>query len=116
VQTEIASYGYVISADGPPNGNGGAQSRVQDSRDSIDWAIKGGASKYGTIDLDNITSAGHSCGGLEAMSVAYHDTRVKRIILFNIAIFQDERRYLLQEIKVSRPGPWSTIKVFQQLT
>jgi hypothetical protein len=102
--TEIASYGYVISADGPPNGNGGAQSRVQDSRDSIDWAIKGGASKYGTIDLDNITSAGHSCGGLEAMSVAYHDTRVKRIILFNIAIFQDERRYLLQEIKV--PVAW----------
>jgi predicted dienelactone hydrolase len=31
--------------------------------------MKGGASKYGTINLNNITSAGHSCGGLEAMSV-----------------------------------------------
>jgi hypothetical protein len=102
--TEIASYGYVIAADGAPGGGGGGQSRVQDSRDSIDWAVRGGAAKYGTIDTENITSAGHSCGGLEAMSVAYHDTRVKRIILFNIAIFQDERRYLLSEIKV--PVAW----------
>jgi hypothetical protein len=34
------------------------------------------------------------------MSTAYRDERVKRIMLFNIAIFQDDRRYLLKEIKV----------------
>ena len=102
--TEIASYGYVIAADGPPGGGGSGQSQVQDSRDSIDWALKGGASKYGTIDTTKVASAGHSCGGLEAMSVAYHDSRVKLMMLFNIAIFQDEKRYLLQELK--SPVAW----------
>jgi len=103
---EIASHGYVIAADGVPGGVGGgpngapAQSKVQDMRDSLDWAFRGGANKYGNIDLTKVATAGHSCGGLEAMSTAYHDARVKRILMFNIAIFQDERRYLLQEIKV----------------
>lgn len=59
-----------------------------------------GKAKYGNIDLEKVTTAGHSCGGLEAMSNAYHDERVKRIIMFDISIFQDDRRYLLQEIKV----------------
>lgn len=98
---EIASYGYVIAADGTPNGAGmSGQSKVQDMRDSLDWAFAGKANKYGNIDLTKVTTAGHSCGGLEAYSTAYKDERVKRIILFNIAIFQDDRRYLLQEIKV----------------
>jgi hypothetical protein len=99
---EIASYGYVIAADGSPTGSNSTsqQSKVQDMRDSLDWAFAGKAKKYGKIDLTKVTTAGHSCGGLEAMSTAYHDDRVKRIIMFNIAIFQDDRRYLLQEIKV----------------
>lgn len=97
---EIASYGYVIAADGTPNGGSSAQSKVQDMRDSLDWVMAGKASKYGNVDTTRITTAGHSCGGLEAMSTAYHDDRVKRIMMFNIAIFQDDRRYLLQEIKV----------------
>jgi hypothetical protein len=100
---EIASYGYVIAADGTPTGSGfqtGQQSKVKDMRDSLDWAFAGKANKYGNIDLTKVTTAGHSCGGLEAMSTAYHDKRVKRIMLFNIAIFQDDRRYLLREIKV----------------
>ncbi|KAH7402535.1 hypothetical protein BKA66DRAFT_555461 [Pyrenochaeta sp. MPI-SDFR-AT-0127] len=99
---EIASYGYVIAADGNPTSSGSTsqQSKVQDMRDSLDWAFSGKANKYGNIDLTKVTTAGHSCGGLEAMSTAYHDDRVKRIIMFNIAIFQDDRRYLLQEIKV----------------
>jgi hypothetical protein len=97
---EIASYGYVIAADGSPTGGGSAQSKVQDMRDSVDWAFAGKAKKYGNVDLTKVTTAGHSCGGLEAMSTAYHDDRIKRIIMFNIAIFQDDRRYLLREIKV----------------
>jgi len=102
ILVEIASYGYIIAADGDPTAGGSAaqQSRVQDMRDSLDWASAGKAAKYGTVDLAKVTTAGHSCGGLEAMSTAYHDERVKRIILFNIAIFQDDRRYLLKEIKV----------------
>jgi hypothetical protein len=103
---EIASYGYVIAADGTPTGSGSTnqQSRVQDMRDSLDWAVAGKASKYGNVDTSSVTTAGHSCGGLEAMSTAYRDERVKRIMMFNIAIFQDDRRYLLQEIRV--PVAW----------
>lgn len=102
---EIASHGYVIAADGVPGGKTGAsQSMVSDMKASLDWITKGGAAKYGAVNTSAIATMGHSCGGLEAMSTAYHDDRVKRILMFNIAIFQDEKRYLLQEIKV--PVAW----------
>ncbi|KAH6667933.1 hypothetical protein B0J14DRAFT_567283 [Halenospora varia] len=103
--TEIASHGYIIAANGPPTSSKGGQSKVQDSRDTIDWAIKNSASsKYGNIDTSKIASAGHSCGGLEAMSVGYHDSRVKLMMLFDIAIFMDEKRYLLGELR--SPVAW----------
>jgi hypothetical protein len=73
--TEIASWGYVIAADGAPVANAAGQSKVQDSRDSIVWAMSGKAAKYGNIDTTKIATAGHSCGGLEAMSVGYRDAR-----------------------------------------
>ncbi|KAK4207695.1 hypothetical protein QBC37DRAFT_405979 [Rhypophila decipiens] len=102
---EIASHGYVIAADGIAGGKTGAsQSMVSDMKASLDWATSGGAAKYGSVNTSAIATMGHSCGGLEAMSSAYHDERVKRIIMFNIGIFQDEKRYLLQEIKV--PVAW----------
>lgn len=102
---EIASHGYVIAADGIAGGKTGAsQSMVSDMKASLDWAVAGGASKYGSVNTSAIAALGHSCGGLEAMSSAYHDDRVKRLLLFNIGIFQDEKRYLLQEIKA--PVAW----------
>jgi dienelactone hydrolase len=102
---EVASHGYVIAADGLAGGNiGESQTMVTDMRASVDWATAGGASKYGTVNTSQITTMGHSCGGLEAMSTAYHDKRISRIVMLDIAIFQDERRYLLQEIKV--PVAW----------
>jgi pimeloyl-ACP methyl ester carboxylesterase len=105
ILTEIASHGFVIAADGQSGGiRGQSQTMVTDMRASLDWATKGGANKYGNVNLSAIATMGHSCGGLEAMSTAYHDERVKRVVLFNIAIFQDEKRYLLQEIKV--PVAW----------
>lgn len=107
--TEIASHGYVIAADGAPaasatSGFGGAQSTLDDMRASINWANTTSAAKYGKIDTDQILTMGHSCGGLEAMSVAYHNPKVKHIVMLDISIFQDNRRYLLQEIKV--PVAW----------
>lgn len=101
--TEIASWGYLVIADGVPGGLG-AQSTVAFSRDAIDWATTGGASKYGRIDKSSVATAGHSCGGLESLSAAYHDRRVKRIMLFDISIFEDDKRYLLKAINV--PVAW----------
>ncbi|KAK6201861.1 hypothetical protein LQW54_009271 [Pestalotiopsis sp. IQ-011] len=83
----------AVATDGPASSSGSGQTEVQDQRDSLDWAFNGGASKYGTINLENVTTAGHSCGGLQVMSTAYHDERVRRIMMFDIAIFQDDRRY-----------------------
>ncbi|KFA81549.1 hypothetical protein S40288_11463 [Stachybotrys chartarum IBT 40288] len=74
-------------------GNGGCSTTDSASRNLL-------VSK--AVVMNNITSAGHSCGGPEAVNVAYFDERVKRIMLFNIAIFQDKRRYLLQEIKAEK--------------
>jgi hypothetical protein len=34
--------------------------------ESIDWVHKGGAKKYGDIDVDKIAASGQSCGALEA--------------------------------------------------
>jgi hypothetical protein len=122
--TNIASHGYVIVADGPRKGGsgqlgalqGGAggslaalgelmkgpppQSKVSDMRESIDWVMAGKAAKYGDVDTTKVAAAGHSCGGLESYSTSYHDARIKLLMLFNIGIFQDEKRYLLKEIKV----------------
>jgi len=97
---ELASHGYVIAAVGRAGGIGQSQTMVQNHRDGLDWGFSGKAAKYGNVNTSAITTMGQSCGGLEAMSTAYHDERVKRIVMLNIAIFQDERRYLLQEIKV----------------
>jgi hypothetical protein len=47
-----------------------------------------------------LQTAGHSCGGLEALSTAYHDDRVKRILPFDISIFEDDKRYLFHAIDV----------------
>jgi dienelactone hydrolase len=114
--TEIASYGYLVIADGAPGkagqqasgglisslggGSSGAQSKVSDMRDSIDWALAGKAAKYGEIDTTKVATAGQSCGGLESYSTSYHDPRVKLTMLFNMGIYQDSKRYLLQELKV----------------
>jgi hypothetical protein len=62
---DIASYGYIIAADGSSTGTGFTQrqqSKVQDMRDSLDWAFAGKVGKYGTVDLNKVTTAGHSCG------------------------------------------------------
>jgi dienelactone hydrolase len=122
--TEVASYGYIVIADGAPGaagqkasggaakggssgligslggGSSGGQSKVSDMRDSIDWALAGKAAKYGNIDTSKVATAGQSCGGLESYSTSYHDPRVKLTMLFNMGIYQDSKRYLLKELKV----------------
>ncbi|KAG9196425.1 hypothetical protein G6011_01546 [Alternaria panax] len=95
----IASYGYIIVADGSPTGSGfqsAQQPKVQDMQDSLDCAFGGKVTKYGIVDLTKVTTAVHSCRGLEAMSTAYRDERVRRIMLFNIAILQDDKRLSTQ--------------------
>jgi hypothetical protein len=122
--TEIASYGYLILANGkpgrdflnfstktdPPNlstinlwGPFGyainETTKVQMLTDSIDWVTKGGAAKYGNIDTAHIAAAGHACGGLEAYATSYHDSRVKLTVLFNSGVILHNTTSLLKELK-----------------
>jgi hypothetical protein len=114
--TEIASYGYLIVANGPPGNSSGSSlgsnplagllsaagsgmSKVQYITDSVDWVTKGGAAKYGNIDTTKIAAAGQSCGGLEAYSASYHDDRIKLTVLFNSGVIDGNKTYLLKELK-----------------
>ncbi|KAF9891101.1 hypothetical protein FE257_005037 [Aspergillus nanangensis] len=80
--TNIASYGFIVLASGPPEGTG--STNVQMLRDSVSWALEsaGSEGKYLTVDASKIAVAGQSCGGLEA----YHlrdDDRVSFLGIFN---------------------------------
>jgi hypothetical protein len=99
---EIASHGYVIAANGP--GIKESQTHNKDVIASLDWAKGGGAKAYGKVDVSKIASMGHSCGGMEAMSVSYHNPDVKLTMMFNIATFYDDKRFLLKELKA--PVAW----------
>ena len=123
---EVASYGYLAIANGPPGGApptldvprgralpgpnnetlytladaaGGGMAKVQDMLDAIDWVVKGNAAKFGNIDIDSFITAGSSCGGLEAYSAAYHNPRVKLIGIYNSGVIDAKKKYLLQELK-----------------
>jgi acetyl esterase/lipase len=96
---EIASQGFIVLANGLPNG-GGQQTKMKSMRDSLAWMEKGGAgSKFGQIDPSKVASMGHSCGGLESYAASYHDNRIKNTILINSAVLDDSQRYLLAELK-----------------
>jgi dienelactone hydrolase len=124
--TEIASHGYLVLANGASGneysakntgksggknagkssgGLGGIMSmfgsttKVSDLTASIDWVEKGSAARYGDIDTTKIAAAGQSCGGLEAYSASYHEPRIKLTVLFNSGVLDQDKAYLLQELK-----------------
>jgi hypothetical protein len=129
---EIASHGYLVIANGKPGkvpaeqytGDSGLANAIRDAggatsspamlTQSVDWVMKGGASKYGNIDLEHIAAAGQSCGGLErcvgnrfeqrwriycSYSASYHDDRIKLTILLNSGVIDDSKKCLLKELK-----------------
>jgi dienelactone hydrolase len=123
--TEIASHGYIAIANGAPASlpgqapmaggfnfssiisglfGGGKMpvfksSSVAQMTQAVDWVSKGGANKYGNIDITKIAAGGQSCGGLQAYSASYHDDRIKLTIMFNSGVVEDKKAYLLKELK-----------------
>ncbi|KIV99257.1 uncharacterized protein PV09_09028 [Verruconis gallopava] len=106
---EIASHGYLVIANGPPLAaiemnfedflsSEGIASHPSQQTQAIDWVTAGKAGRYGNIDTKHIASAGQSCGGQEAYSSSYHDTRVVLTMLFNSGVFIPSRRYLLKAL------------------
>ncbi|KAJ3042795.1 hypothetical protein HDV00_006615 [Rhizophlyctis rosea] len=77
----IASYGFVIIANGSPGGSG--TTAASWLTDSLNWVSqKAGSSGYQHYDTSRIAAAGWSCGGLEAYEMR-SDSRVKAIGIFN---------------------------------
>jgi len=96
--TEIASHGYFVVTTGQSDAIIGSTS-VSDTTRNIDWAVSEAAKKYGNIDTSSIVVAGHSCGGLEAMSASYKDPRVKLTMHFNSGIADPAKRTKLGELR-----------------
>jgi hypothetical protein len=87
ILTEFASHGFLVIANGKPNGSG--QTSPDMLLEAVDWAIAENAdptSKFhGRIDTANIAVMGQSCGGLETMEVA-DDPRITTTVMWNSGI------------------------------
>jgi hypothetical protein len=97
---EIASHGFIAVANGGAGGMGFGQTKMTAMAETLDWVMKGaGGGKYGQVDSSKIATAGQSCGGLESLSASYHDDRVKTTMVMNSGVIEEEKKYLLQELK-----------------
>lgn len=96
ILTFVASKGFVVvdtgSVDGSPNGVPSGSPIPSLLTDAITWAEReqgrSGAPLRGRLDLTGVATAGHSCGGLEAM-VAAQDRRVSGVVSLNSGFFAD---------------------------
>ena len=94
---QIASHGYVIVALGTPGGGAappadGNTDATQASQmiEAIEWAeretARDGGAFHRRIDVTRIAVGGHSCGGLQALSVS-HDPRIDTTLVLNSGIY-----------------------------
>ncbi|MCE6998698.1 cellulose binding domain-containing protein [Saccharothrix sp. S26] len=94
--TFIASKGFVVvdigSVDGSPNGLPSGSPIPSLLTDAISWAerehARPGSPLWQRLDLVKVATAGHSCGGLEAL-VAAQDRRVAAVVSLNSGFFAD---------------------------
>ncbi len=87
---EISSHGYLVLADGEPNGSGDSEDNGRVLVEAIDWAIAENdrpcSQYYRKLDTSKIATAGHSCGGLMAFNAGL-DPRVTTIMMMNSGLF-----------------------------
>lgn len=95
---QIASFGYVVVALGPPGGPASAPPRDSDTDatdarqliEAIDWATREsgreGGDFFGHIDVSRIAVGGHSCGGLQALAVS-DDPRIDTTLVVDSGIY-----------------------------
>ena len=99
---EIASHGFLVIANGNPNGSGSTTSQMLTQ--SIDWAVaensRQGSKYFGKVDTSKVAVAGWSCGGLEAYAVS-NDPRVTTTLIFSSGLLNDADDYQLR--RLTRP-------------
>ncbi|WP_051772342.1 alpha/beta hydrolase [Saccharothrix sp. NRRL B-16314] len=94
--TAVASKGFVVvdigSVNGSANGLPSGSPIPSLLTDAITWAEReqnrSGAALSQRLDLTRVTTAGHSCGGLEAL-IAAQDRRVDATVSLNSGLFAD---------------------------
>jgi len=89
---ELASYGYLVVANGPIvplNEPVDSDTHAGQLTRAIDWAERengrGGSAYYGKLDLKAVAVMGHSCGGRQALSVS-HDPRIRTTVVLNSGV------------------------------
>jgi hypothetical protein len=94
--TEVASHGFFLIANGPPEPIGGSgpnfpKTKPADLLASIDWAIaennRNHSKYYQRIDTLKIAVMGQSCGGAQALVIS-KDPRINTIVMWNSCSFQ----------------------------
>jgi hypothetical protein len=94
---QIASQGYIIVSLGAAGGGApapadGSTDATQASQmiEAIEWAeretARDGGAFHRRIDVTRIAVGGHSCGGLQALSVS-HDSRIDTTLVLNSGIY-----------------------------
>ncbi|MEU4222027.1 cellulose binding domain-containing protein [Actinoplanes sp. NPDC026623] len=96
---EISSHGFLVIANGAPNGSGSTSSQMLTQ--SIDWAFaensRSGSKYYGRLDTGHVAVGGWSCGGLEAYAVS-NDSRITTTLIFSSGLLNDADDYQLKRL------------------
>jgi hypothetical protein len=96
---EISSHGFLVIANGAPNGSGSTNAQMLTQ--SIDWAFaensRSGSKYFGRVDTGRVAVAGFSCGGLEAYAVSA-DPRITTTMIFSSGLLNDADDYQLRRL------------------
>jgi hypothetical protein len=93
---EITSHGFVIVADGEPNGSGMGplETNGEPQKQAIDWIVAENERPcsrfYRKLDTTKIAAMGQSCGGLMTMGVS-GDPRLTTAVIWNSGMFERDQ-------------------------
>jgi dienelactone hydrolase len=100
--TNIASYGFIVLANGPPGGAG--STTAQYVKDAAQWisAKAGTCGRYHHVDADRMAAAGQSCGGLETYQMR-DEENIRTLGIFNSGFVPGDRGPLPNDTIVEGP-------------
>ncbi len=93
---EITSHGFVVVADGQPNGSGMGplETNGEPQIQAMDWIIKENdrpcSKYYRKLDTTKIAAMGQSCGGLMTLG-ASSDERLTTLMIWNSGMFERDQ-------------------------
>jgi len=95
--TEVASHGFLVVANGPPEPRGGSgpgfpRTAASAHLASVNWAVAENGRKdskyFQRIDTSKIALMGQSCGGLQTLDIS-QDARFTTLVLWNSGVLND---------------------------